>query len=192
MCGTVETGTLEGHVYDQNNNPVEGANVTAQPATLGNGINATTDPNGFYTMNLVVGTYDVTASKTNYTSQQVALASLLQRVRLQFRISRSAFWEVGHKLHSLSGALIGIVMMASTLPELDWHTSWVVDLGLNTNGWIYSFNPQSQTCADTTVDMPVPISNYTIVPLNVGGVDWLCSFGGRNDRGCYDPHGTML
>ena len=63
LCGTVETGTLEGHVYDQNNNPVEGANVTAQPAALGNGINATTDPNGFYTMNLVVGTYDVTASQ---------------------------------------------------------------------------------------------------------------------------------
>ncbi len=66
--------------------------------------------------------------------------------------------------------------------------------GTDTNGSIYSFDPATQTCADTLADMPVPISNYTIVQLNVGGTDWLCTFGGRDNTGamilttqCYDP-----
>ncbi len=70
-------GTLEGHVRDQLGNPVEGASVYIEGARLkslptggseGAGVQATTDPNGFYTFQLLVGTYDVTAAKPGYTS----------------------------------------------------------------------------------------------------------------------------
>ena len=90
----VETGTMEGHVLDQDNNPVEGASVTAQPAVLGNGIKAITDPNGYYTMDLVVGTYDVTASKTNYTPQTVTGVEVLadQTTIQDFQISFLGGW----------------------------------------------------------------------------------------------------
>jgi hypothetical protein len=66
-----ETGYLDGHVYDQNNTPIAGATVTATPVLDGSQIQVTTDPTGYYTVTLQVGTYDVTASKPNYTPQTV-------------------------------------------------------------------------------------------------------------------------
>ncbi|MBN1953849.1 MAG: PKD domain-containing protein, partial [Anaerolineae bacterium] len=68
-CGDVELGWLDGYVYDDaTGNPIEGASVTAVP---GYGIQAVTDPTGYYTMTLVPGTYDVTASKYAYYPQTV-------------------------------------------------------------------------------------------------------------------------
>jgi len=192
-CGGVELGTLEGHVYDQDNNPVAGANVTAQPVVAGNGINATTDPNGFYTMDLVVGIYDVTASKVNYTPQTVTGLEILANTTItqDFSITFQGAWTQ--------------IALPNGCP--DWYrgdAEYFAGTGLAyflggrtgtpTDGSIFSFNPVGQTCADTGLDMPVPISNYTVVPLNIGGVDWLCTFGGRNSAGamilttqCYDP-----
>jgi len=64
------TGTLFGHVTDATTGlAIAGALVVAQPAAEGAGIQATTDPNGFYTMILMGGTYNVTASKEEYYSQ---------------------------------------------------------------------------------------------------------------------------
>jgi hypothetical protein len=67
-----DAGTLEGTVTDAaTGNPIAGATVIAQPAAEGSGIQATTDPNGFYSMLLLPGTYNVAASKADYYSQTV-------------------------------------------------------------------------------------------------------------------------
>ncbi len=68
-CGGVALGYLQGHVYDADTgSPIGGANVIAVP---GGQILAVTDPTGYYTMSLVPGVYDVTASKNGYDSQTV-------------------------------------------------------------------------------------------------------------------------
>ncbi len=94
VCGSVETGTLQGHVYDDGGSPLAGATVSAQGTLEGAGTNATTDPNGFYTMELVVGTYDVTASKVNYTSQTVTGVGVLanQTTTQDFQITFLGAW----------------------------------------------------------------------------------------------------
>ncbi len=67
-CGDI--GYLEGYVTDSlTGNPIEGAEVTAVPTVQHNSIQATTDPNGYYTMPLMVGTYNVTAAHPHYTAQ---------------------------------------------------------------------------------------------------------------------------
>jgi PKD repeat protein len=68
-CGGVEFGYLEGYVFDAlTNDPIEGASVNAVP---GFGVMAVTDPTGYYTMTLVPGTYDVTASAAGYNPETV-------------------------------------------------------------------------------------------------------------------------
>jgi hypothetical protein len=68
-CGDI--GYLDGHVTS-NAEPIEGATVTAAPALdSGNAIQAITDPNGYYHMALVVGTYDVTAVHPLYTTEVI-------------------------------------------------------------------------------------------------------------------------
>jgi hypothetical protein len=67
-CG--DAGYLDGTVTDVvTGNPIEGATVTAAPALESdNTIEAVTDPNGYYQMTLLVGTYDVTADHPQFTS----------------------------------------------------------------------------------------------------------------------------
>ncbi len=57
------TGLIAGVVRSSSNTPIAGAHVTA------NGITATTNNGGAYTLMLPVGTYDVTASATGYFTQ---------------------------------------------------------------------------------------------------------------------------
>jgi hypothetical protein len=59
---------------------------------------------------------------------------------------------------------------------------------------IYSFDPAAETCADTGQIMPIPVANYTIVLVNNGSTDLLCTMGGFTVGGlntsavqCYDP-----
>ncbi len=66
--------------------------------------------------------------------------------------------------------------------------------GVATVGDIFSFDPVTGDCADTGVDMPTPISNYTINMVNNGTADLLCTFGGRDSAGaatlyvqCFNP-----
>jgi len=68
-CGTIELGYLDGFVTDLiSGDPIAGASVTAVPSIMDGTIDAITDPTGYYTMPLLPGTYDVTASKNGYTS----------------------------------------------------------------------------------------------------------------------------
>ncbi len=183
-CGTVEMGTLEGHVYDSHGSPIEGATVTATGS-------ATTDATGFYTMDLLPDSYSVTASKYAYYPETVdgveivANATTTQDFNLEF----AGGW------------------MDGPTPCFDWTrydaefypaTGLIYALGGRTDtstvGDIYSYNPETGACADTGANMPVPISNYTVNLVNNGAADVLCTFGGRASSGtptmavqCYNP-----
>ena len=193
-CGTVDLGTLEGYVYDSNANPIEGATVSAQGAVTGNGINATTDPTGFYTMDLVVGTYDVTASKQNYTTETqtgVQVISGTTTTLPDFVLGFLGAW-------TLLDPLPGCPDWTRYDGEYSEATGMVYFLGgrsdTSTFGDIYELDPGLGSCTDTGTNMITAISNYQIVPLTIGGDEVLCTFGGRDSAGnntddvqCYDP-----
>jgi uncharacterized repeat protein (TIGR01451 family) len=190
-CGDVDLGTLSGHVYDDLGNPVEGANVSAAPAGRGAGIDAVTDPDGYYQMNLVVGTYTVTASKMNWTSHTVYGVEIFadSNTTQDFEITFLGSWLPGPT-------------MCFDLTRFDAEfypaTGKVYILGGrsgdNTVGTIYAFDPEDDSCVNTGATMPVPISNYTTNLVNNGTDDVLCTFGGRAQAGnnvlnvqCYNP-----
>jgi hypothetical protein len=195
-CGAGDVGTLAGHVYDQAMNPVEGATVTAQPAGEANGINATTDPNGYYTMDLVAGTYDVTASKLNYTSQTVTGVVVLagQTSTQDFSLSFLGAWtQLSLGLNCPDWTRIDAEYNAATSKAYILGGRGGASGG-DTFGDIFAYDPLTNACTDTGANMPVPISNYSIVPLNNGTADVLCTFGGRDASAgyttavqCYDP-----
>jgi uncharacterized repeat protein (TIGR01451 family) len=193
VCGGVVTGTLEGHVYDPGGAPLEGASVTASPGVEGNQVEALTDPNGFYTMDLIVGTYNVTASKVGYASQTVTgvlVEDGLTTVQ-DFNLTFLGQWTLGptmcFDMYRLDGEYYpGTGLVYFLGGRLDATT---------TTGNIYSFDPATETCADTGADMPNPISNYTANLVNDGTNDLLCTFGGRQADGtvtlnvqCYNPN----
>ncbi|HOR30517.1 MAG TPA: carboxypeptidase regulatory-like domain-containing protein, partial [Candidatus Syntrophosphaera thermopropionivorans] len=61
----VQMGNIVGFVRKQNNQPIQGATVTA------NGVSATTNSAGAYSLPLAIGTYSVTASATGYQPRTV-------------------------------------------------------------------------------------------------------------------------
>lgn len=192
-CGGVETGFIEGHVYDQNNDPLEGATVTAEGGVEGAGVNATTDPNGYYTMELVVGTYNVTASKVNYTSDTVmGVEVTANETTIQdFQISFLGAW---------TQIAMGTGCPDWTRMDMEYYagTGLAYILGGRSGstylGTIYSYNPETNTCVNTGQTMPVPVANYTILQVNDGTDDLLCTFGGgisstqySDAVQCYNP-----
>lgn len=193
-CGDVDTGTLEGYVLDNNGAPIEGATVNAAPAAEGNGIQATTDPNGFYTMDLVVGTYDVTAFKTNYTSQTQTNVQVISGTVVtlpDFILNFLGAWTL---LDPLPGCPDWTRYDGAYFPG----DGMVYFMGgrsdTSTFPDIYQLDPNLGQCTDTGANMVTGISNYTIVPLTIDGTDVLCTFGGRDPNGnntddvqCYDP-----
>jgi subtilisin family serine protease len=186
-CSAATTGTLEGHVFDKGDSPIEGATVSTAIHSV------ITDPTGYYSMTLMVGTYDVTASKLGYSSQTTNGVVIADgaTTKQDFNLTFLGAWTQ--------------IALPTGCP--DWSrfdgeyyagTGLVYFLGgrsgTETIGDIYSFNPITEVCADTSVNMPTPISNYTIVPLNDGSANLLCTFGGRDSSGnmtlavqCYNP-----
>ena len=191
-CGGVELGYLDGYVYElDGTTPIEGASVGASPAVQG--IEAVTDPTGYYTMSLLPGTYDVTASKSGYTPQTVTGVTIVtDTVTSQdFTLAFQGTWMPGP---DISACFDLTRIDAEYFPA----TGKVYILGgrsdTSTIGTIYSFDPATGVCQDTGADMPTPISNYTINLINDGTNDLLCTFGGRNSAGgttldvqCYNP-----
>ena len=195
FCGGAEIGTLNGHVYDDNGAPLAGAGVSANPAVTGNQIDAITDPSGAYTMTLLAGTYNVTAQKTNYTSQTYNGIAITDGsvVTQDFTLTYLGAWTQ-------------ISPLPSGCPDFTRFDGEVYNglvyflggrggaTGGDTFGDVYSFNPVANNCTDTGVDMPTPVSNYTIALVNDGAADLLCIFGGRDSVGgytanyqCYNP-----
>ncbi len=183
-CSNVDMGTLEGHVYDDQGIPIDGATVTAT-------ISTTTDANGYYSMDLPEDTYSVTASKYGYGSVTVPGVVILADTTTtqDFTLEYIGGW------------------MDGPTPCFNWtrydaeyypNTGLIYALGgrsdATTYGDIYSYNPETGACADTGANMPVPISNYTVNLVNNGSADVLCTFGGRASTGtptlavqCYNP-----
>ncbi len=191
-CLGLAVGTLEGHVYDQDGAPLADATVTAVPSTKGNSINAITDPEGFYSMDLPAGTYDVTASKVNYDAQTVngVVIVVNETTTQDFTITFLGGWN---QIPTPAGC------PEFTRFDGELYNGLVYFLGgrladNNTAGNIVSFDPVAETCADTGTLMPNPVSNYTIALVNNGTADLLCVLGGRPAAGgvtpdvqCYDP-----
>ena len=197
VCGGVALGTLEGHVLDTGENPIEGASVIATPGVEGNQIQAVTDPDGYYTMDLVVGTYDVTASKAGYqpeTANGVVIEDGLTTTQ-DFTLTYLGSWTqiplpAGCPDYTRYDAEYypgdGLVYILGGRGGAD---------GGSTFGDVYTYNPVTNTCTDTTANMPNPVSNYTINLVNDGVNDLLCIFGGRAASGastlnvqCYNPN----
>jgi uncharacterized membrane protein/subtilisin family serine protease len=192
----VETGTLEGTVTDAASGlPIEGADVEATPSSgKGSSVDAITDPSGFYTMDLPVGMWDLVVTKYGYEFpiitdiEVLAGQTTVQDVQGVFQGS----WISGPDIHTC----FDMYRMDSKYYA---PTGLIYILGgrvgsATTDGSIFTFDPATGICADTGVDMPTPISNYTINIVNDGTKDLLCTFGGRDpsavntlDVQCYDP-----
>ena len=183
-------GTLNGHVYDTGANPIEGAIVKAVPTVNGDQIQVFTDPTGFYTMNILAGTYNVNTSKTGYSSQTANNVVITENATTTQDFTLDPLWTPGPT-------------MCFDLTRFDGEyypgTGKVYFLGgrdgTQTDGNIYSFDPVTEICTDTGEDMPTPISNYTVNLVNNGTADVLCTFGGRiatgattQDVQCYNPN----
>jgi hypothetical protein len=196
-CTGVATGHLQGHVYDTNGDPIAGASVTLSTGVESNQVDAITDPTGYYTMTAMVGTYDATASKLNYEPETVSgVVIVTDTVTTQdFTLTFLGGWELVSPLPPSCPDF--------TRFDMEWFepTSLAYILGGrggptggDTFGDVYSFDPITNQCVDTGANMHTAISNYTIVPLNDGSADLLCTFGGRDASGvmtlevqCYNP-----
>jgi len=191
-------GTLHGHVYGRHANPIEGARITVVLILNGNQTQVYTDPAGFYTLDLSAGTYNVTASKTGYTSQtanNVVIAEGANSIQDFNLISQGAWKQIA---------------LPSGCPDWtrfdgEYYDGLVYFLGGRggpagdqTFGDVISYNPVTNTCLDTGTDMPTPVSNYTVSLINDGIADLLCTFGGRQSDGsqtlnvqCYNPNTNL-
>jgi len=191
-CSTAVTGTLEGTVTDDLGNPIEGADVSAVNGLLnGAQIQATTGPDGSYSMTLAAGTYNVTASKYGFAPQTVNGVVITDGATTtqDFELTYVGEWIEGPTL------CFDLTRMDA---EYAPSTGLVYVLGgrsgTATDGNIYSLDPVTGACADTGEDMPNPVSNYSIALLNDGDNELLCTFGGRAAAGtttldvqCYNP-----
>ena len=183
-CGTIEMGTLQGHVYDNFGSPIGGATVQAVGTT-------TTHIDGFYTMTIPEGTYNVTASKYGYMSETAE----------DVVISAGTTTSQDFYLEFIGGWMDGPAACFDwTRYDAEFYpgTGLIYALGgrsdAATVGDIYSYDPETGACVDTGANMPVPISNYTVNLVNNGTADVLCTFGGRAASGtptmavqCYNP-----
>jgi hypothetical protein len=77
-CSGLSLGTLQGYVTDLADNPIEGARVTAILDIEGNQVHTFTNPDGFYTMKLFVGTYNVTASNDGYLTANLSGIEIIE------------------------------------------------------------------------------------------------------------------
>ncbi|MFO7698783.1 MAG: S8 family serine peptidase, partial [Anaerolineae bacterium] len=190
----VDQGLLDGYVYDADTgDPIAGATVNAVPGLLAANPNATTDPTGYYTITLVVGTYDVTASALGYVDMSVTgIEILTDTVTSQdFALELEPGWRLGPDLYDC----FDLTRFDAEFFPADGMVYLLGGRsGNDTIGNIYQFDPTTGACSDTGTDMPTPISNYTANLVNDGTDDLLCTFGGRNSAGgqtldvqCYDP-----
>ncbi len=191
----VPTHVVSGYVTDADS----GAPVAATVEFTDAGVPVppvNTDPGtGFYSISVAEGTWHLKASALSYTSQTFEVV-VTSDITQDFQLTYQETWT-----------------QISPLPNgcPDWtrlDAEYYVGTGLayilggrggsdggSTYGDVYSYDPVANTCADTGVNMPTPVSNYTIGLVNDGSADLLCIFGGRDSAGgytanyqCYDPN----
>ena len=134
--GETGFGDITGYVTDSSNSqPIPFAKITAQSTPLtplggvallptGGSFSTTADGNGFYTVSVPAGTYDLTAGKTGYESEAVASIALL------------AFGQA--KLDFALIPLVGPVAVFSATPTV---TPVGTSVALDASG---SYHPQGQ------------------------------------------------
>jgi hypothetical protein len=163
-CNVAGLGHLDGFVTQQGTgDPIEGASVAAFPAVeSGNNIEATTDPTGYYTMTLMAGTYDVTASKNGYTSQTVYdVVVYTDTVTSQdFELAYLGQWSAGP-----SNAPFQYNRFDGVFDPVD---NLIYFPGGRTGGSthdksIWTYDPANDVWADTTCDMLYNAANITAV-----------------------------
>ena len=186
------THVVSGHVYETGTgNPlyatveITDPNVPVPPVT--------TDPDtGFYSVNVAEGTWHLKASALSHTSEEIQV-DVNADMTVDFNLTYLAEWTQ-------------ISPLPSGCPDFTRFDGEVYNglvyflggrggaSGGDTFGDVYSFNPVANNCTDTGVDMPTPVSNYTIALVNDGAADLLCIFGGRDSAGgytanyqCYNP-----
>ncbi len=167
-CGGVDIGYLDGYVTEQDTgSPIEGAYVVAAPAILGNSIDAITDPNGYYTMTLVPGTYDVTASKNGYSSQTATdIVVVADTVTSQdFELAYLGQWTPGTPTSFDFNRFDGV---------FNPHDGLIYFLGGRTGGAthdpsIWTYDPASGVSADTGCNMNHNAANITIALIEDDG-----------------------
>ena len=163
----VEFGTLEGYVFDQMGIPVEGASVTATPGAgeggtvvPGGQVQALTDPNGFYTMNLLAGTYNVTATKYGYETVTVTgVVVLANQTTVQgFTLVSIPVWMPGNPTTFQFYRHDGVFFAENGLIYFLGGRS-----GASTHDKsIFTYDPATGVSADTGKDMLVNAANYTV------------------------------
>jgi hypothetical protein len=132
--GTVTTGNISGTVYDGSSNVVEGASVS----TATGDYTTTTDANGNYTLvDVLEGSYDVTASKTGYDSDTQTSVSVTagETTPVDFTITESATSVEVLDNGNMEGGF--------------WNTGWGEDSNIP-NDWDGWYNPGDFNCDDNT------------------------------------------
>jgi subtilisin family serine protease len=191
-CSGVAAGTLEGHVFGMDGSPINNAIVSTDIRSV------VTDPTGFYSLTLPVGAYNVTASKASYDSKIVNGVVITEAAT-----TTQDFNLIYHGAWTQIALPPGCPDWTRYDGEYYTGTGNVYFLGgrsgTSTDGTIYLYNPMTNTCTDTGVEMRTPISNYTINLVNNGTKDLLCTFGGRDSFGtatlnvqCYDPNANEV
>jgi hypothetical protein len=197
-CNITDLGALHGYVYDAGSGePISGASVSPSSVLQGDRfVMATTDPTGYYTMSLIPGTYQVTASKIDYEPQIVAGVQIVTDTvtRQDFSLTFEGHWLPGP-----SACFDLTDLDAEYYPATGKIYLLGGRQGSSTSGNIYRIDPFTGACADTGADMPTPISSYTISLIDDGTSSLLCTFGGRSASGqatldvqCYDPIANVV
>ncbi len=202
-CSGGSNGVLSGYVYDEQGSPLAGAVVKAESPSMTN--QRVTDTNGYYSMGLLTGIYDVTASLNGYADQTVSGVAIVyhESTNHNFYLPIIGLWTAVNwgpctnltrfdaeyfpatgKVYTLGGRY---VYLDDAQVKVD-----------TTDGRIFSFDPLTGVCTPMNISMPIPVSNYTISLLEFNGADVLCTFGGRTATGaqtlavqCYDPVGNQ-
>lgn len=204
VCGGALTGLLQGHVYSSLGQPLGEATVTIESATEGS-FQTLTDALGAYSIRLPVGSYSVTASRNGYLANTVNEVGILlaETTSRDFYLTYLGLWSTQTwspctNLTRFDAEYFpdtGLVYMLGGRYDFDDSGTTVS----TTVGTIFSFDPVTGNCSVIPgVSMPIPVSNYTIAPIEFNGEDVLCIFGGRTATGtqslavqCYDPLENM-
>jgi uncharacterized repeat protein (TIGR01451 family) len=179
---------ISGHVYDAATGDPLNATLEFTDAPVPP---VTTDQYGFYSITVAEGTWTLKATALSYQSQEQVVV-VGSDLTVDFHLNFQAEWV------EISPLPTGCKDWTRFDGEYFAPTEKVYFMG-GRNGTVFegnimSYDPATNTCADTGVAMIEAVANYTIIPLNNGSADLLCTFGGNytttnaSDKvQCYDP-----
>jgi hypothetical protein len=130
---------VSGTVVDDQGEPFAGVNITVENTTTGLRYYATTESNGTYNISLPVGSYNISAVRTNYTAN-----TTYQMLNVSENLTGLDF-----TLSELLGTVTGFVTNG-TVPIAD--------------ATVYLVNAEYNYSADTTI----PLGQYEIIDIQPG------------------------